>query len=157
MSTTMTRRSFVKAAAITAAKAMWCPGSSRVAAPTASTATVPAITAPTVTINANAEATLGSIGAGDVIFSPDFVYNSRTWFSPFNDDNGNGRLTQGPNARVNLSLSWETSDFALRAWVSNAMNARTYMYGINLRDSFGYDYLLPSAPRTYGVSARYRF
>lgn len=31
------------------------------------------------------------------------------------------------------------------------------MYGLNLRDAFGYDYMLHAPPRTYGITARYNF
>ena len=113
--------------------------------------------APSTMANLGAEIRLGEIGTGKVTFSPDLTYSSRIWFSPFNDLNGNGKLTQGANAKVNASLAWESDKLTLRLWANNILNRKTYMYGLNLRDSWGYDYLLPAAPATYGISARYNF
>lgn len=85
------------------------------------------------------------------------AYASRAWFSPYNDDNGNDNLQQDANTKVNLSLAYERGPWVARAWGRNILSEETYTYGLDLRSSFGYDFLVPSAPATYGVSLGYAF
>ena len=84
-------------------------------------------------------------------------YADEQWFSPFNDKNGNGQLRQGAYAKVDTSLSWRGDALTLRLWGNNLTDKEYYSYGLDLRDSFGFDFLIPAAPRTFGVSARYTF
>lgn len=113
--------------------------------------------APKLTINAGADWTFGKIGSGDLVFSPNVVYTSKQYFSPFNNEDGNFNLVGKENAKVNATIGWEGEQLSLRAWVSNLTNVKMFMYGLNLRGSFGYDYMLHSPPRTYGMTARYKF
>ncbi|MBB5685882.1 TonB-dependent receptor [Sphingobium boeckii] len=113
--------------------------------------------APKVTINAGADWTLAQLGSGEIIFSPNVVYTSKQFFSPFNDENGNFNLNAPGNFKVNATLGWEGQQLSIRAWATNLLNKKIFMYGLNLRDAFGYDYMLHSPPRTYGVTARYKF
>lgn len=113
--------------------------------------------APKVTLNVGADWTVSRLGSGDVIFSPNVVYTSRQFFSPFNNEDGNDALNAPSNARVNANLAWEGQQLSIRAWVTNLLNKKIFMYGLNLRDAFGYDYMLHAPPRQYGVTARYKF
>ncbi len=113
--------------------------------------------APKLTVNAGADWTFGKLGTGDLVFSPNVVYTSKQYFSPFNNEDGNFHLFGKENAKVNATIGWEGEQLALRAWVNNLTNVKMFMYGLNLRGSFGYDYMLHAPPRTYGVTARYKF
>jgi len=70
----------------------------------------------------------------------------------------NGELQQGANAKVNTSLSWTNEAVIVRGYVNNLFNRKTYGYGLDLRGAgFPYNFLVPAAPRTYGISVRYSF
>lgn len=113
--------------------------------------------APRFTANAGIDWTLGEIAAGSVKFSPSVSYTTRQWFSPFNDKAGNGYLQQSALTQVAANLSWERDNVSVRLWGTNLLNEEFYTYGLNLQESFGYDYLLPGPPRMYGIAARYNF
>lgn len=113
--------------------------------------------APKLTVNAGFDWTVGKLGNGDVVFSPNVIYTSKQYFSPFNKEDGNQFLVGKENAKVNVSLGWEGEQLGVRAWVNNLTNVKMFNYGLNLRGSFGYDYMLHAPPRTYGVSAKYKF
>ena len=113
--------------------------------------------APKITINAGADWTLGQLGSGSIIFSPNLIYTSKQYFSPFNDKAGNTNLHAPGNIRVNATLGWESEQLAIRLWTTNLFNKKMFMYGLNLRDAFGYDYMLHAPPRAYGITARYNF
>jgi iron complex outermembrane receptor protein len=113
--------------------------------------------APKVTINAGADWTIGSIGSGEVVFSPNVTYTSKQYFSPFNDEAGNFNLNAPSNVMVDATLGWESDQLSFRIWTTNLLNKKLFMYGLNLRDAFGYDYMLHAPPRSYGASVRYNF
>ncbi|WP_120250339.1 TonB-dependent receptor [Sphingobium sp. YG1] len=113
--------------------------------------------APKITINAGADWTLGQLGSGNIIFSPNLIYTSKQYFSPFNNEAGNINLHAPGNVRVNATLGWESEQLAIRLWTTNLFNKKMFMYGLNLRDAFGYDYMLHAPPRAYGITARYNF
>ncbi len=113
--------------------------------------------APKITINAGFDWTVGEVGAGKVVFSPNVTYTSKQFFSPFNNRAGNEFLNAPGHAMVDATLGWESEQLAVRLWTTNLLNKKIFMYGLNLRDAFGYDYLLHAPPRSYGISARYNF
>jgi hypothetical protein len=43
------------------------------------------------------------------------------------------------------------------AWVKNLTERQTFGNGLDLRASFGYYYLIPLAPRTFGLSVSRKF
>lgn len=104
------------------------------------------------------------VAGGTITFAPNMAYSSRQYFSPFNTINApgspqvNSELQQGANAKVNASLSWSNDALTVRAFANNLFDRKTYGYGLDLRGAgFPYNFLVPSAPRTYGVSLRYSF
>lgn len=113
--------------------------------------------APKVTINAGFDWTLGQLGAGSIVFSPNVTYTSKQYFSPFNDKAGNQNLNAPDIFLVDASVGWESDNLDLRLWTTNLTNKKYFMYGLNLRGSFGYDYMLHAPPRSYGVRAKYKF
>jgi len=120
--------------------------------------------APRWTAQAGVDWVLLRTGNGEVTFSPTDNYFSRQYFSPFNgiDAPGspqvNAELQQGAYTKVNASLSWTIDRITLRAWGNNIFNRKTHGYGLDLRGAgFPYNFLVPSVPRTYGISARVGF
>lgn len=113
--------------------------------------------APKVTVNAGFDWRVVPLGAGEIVFSPNLVYTSKQYFSPFNDKDGNQFLNTPAQALVDASLGWESDSITVRAWMTNVFNRKYFMYGLNLRSAFGYDYMLHAPPRTFGVTARYNF
>jgi len=100
---------------------------------------------------------------GDVTLAADVHYVSHQWFSPFNAINAtvaqdNAALSQGAYSKTNASLAWKRNGLTVRAWVDNMFQAKTLGYGLDLRGAgFPYNYLVPEAPRTFGVAVRQSF
>jgi iron complex outermembrane receptor protein len=101
---------------------------------------------------------------GALTFTPTVNYFSRQYFSPFNDRNApgtaqvNSELQQDAYVKVNASLAWSHDDVTVRAWVNNLFDEQTYAYGLDLRGAgFPFNFLVPSTPRTFGVSASVSF
>jgi iron complex outermembrane receptor protein len=105
-----------------------------------------------------------NIAGGELTLSPTANVVSRQYFSPFNsiDAAGTGQdnseLQQGGYSKVNASLNWTRDKILVRAWVDNLFDREVYSYGLDLRGAgFPYNFLVPSTPRTFGVSGRYSF
>ncbi|GGY97824.1 TonB-dependent receptor [Novosphingobium colocasiae] len=94
---------------------------------------------------------------GAINFTPSFVHSGKAYFTPYNTDNGNGNLRQDAYTKVNAQLSYDTDAYSLRFWVNNLFNKKTFADGLDLRASFGYDYLVAAPPRQYGVSFKVNF
>ena len=120
--------------------------------------------APHVTAQLGADIVLVDSGPDRVTLSPNVAYAGHQYFTPFNLTNAagtaqnNAELQQDANAKVNGQITWQHANLQLRAWIKNAFNARTYAYGLDLRGAgFPYNFLVQSAPRTFGASARVTF
>lgn len=120
--------------------------------------------APELTLQAGFDWNIAELGGGKVSFSPNLVYSSRQYFSPFNAVNAvgspqvNSELQQGANAKVNATLGWNSEAFGIRIFANNLFERKTYAYGLDLRGAgFPYNFLVPSAPRTYGIAVRAGF
>ncbi|MCW0198024.1 TonB-dependent receptor [Sphingopyxis sp.] len=120
--------------------------------------------APKLTAQLGFEWDMVDIAGGTLTFAPNMAYSSRQYFSPFNavDAPGtpqvNSELQQGANAKVNASLSWSNDALTVRLFANNLFDRKTYGYGLDLRGAgFPFNFLVPAAPRTYGVSLRYGF
>jgi iron complex outermembrane receptor protein len=104
------------------------------------------------------------IAGGELTLSPTANVVSRQFFSPFNGINAagtsqdNSELEQSGYSKVNASLSWTRDKILVRAWVDNLFDREVYSYGLDLRGAgFPYNFLVPSTPRTFGISGRYSF
>jgi iron complex outermembrane recepter protein len=113
--------------------------------------------APKVTINAGFDWKVTPLGSGEIVFSPNLVYTSKQYFSPFNNEGGNQNLNMPGQVLADASLGWEGEQLSVRLWMTNITNRKYFMYGLNMRDAFGYDYMLHAPPRTYGVTTRFKF
>lgn len=112
--------------------------------------------APKVTANLHADWRLARFGDTTVTLTPSIVYTSKVFYSPYNDLDGNGPLSQDANTKVNAQLAFETDKYTVKVWGKNLGNKQTFGDGLDLR-GFGYYYMIPLAPRTYGVSFGYKF
>ncbi|MBB3957207.1 TonB-dependent receptor [Novosphingobium sediminicola] len=120
--------------------------------------------APHVTAQVGADINLIDSGRDVLTLSPNLAYSGRQYFAPFNLANApgtgqmNSELQQNGYAKVNAQLLWKHGNYQLRAWVNNALNARVYAYGLDLRGAgFPYNFLVPATPRTFGLSGRVSF
>jgi iron complex outermembrane receptor protein len=120
--------------------------------------------APTWTGQLGFDWNIVDIAGGALTLSPTANVVSRQYFSPFNTINApgtgqdNSELQQGGYSKVNASLNWSKDKFLVRAWVDNLFDREVYSYGLDLRGAgFPFNFLVPSTPRTFGISARYSF
>ena len=112
--------------------------------------------APKVTANAHLDWRIARLGDGAITFTPSAVYTSKVYYSPYNDLAGNGPLSQDANTKINAQLAYETERHSVKVWGKNLGNKQTFGDGLDLR-AFGYYYMIPLAPRTYGISFGYKF
>jgi iron complex outermembrane receptor protein len=120
--------------------------------------------APTWTGQLGFDWNIVNIAGGELALSPTANFVSRQFFSPFNNVNAaasgqdNSELQQGGYSKVNASLNWTRDKILVRAWVDNLFDREVYSYGLDLRGAgFPYNFLVPSTPRTFGLSGRYSF
>jgi outer membrane receptor protein involved in Fe transport len=120
--------------------------------------------APRFTFQGGVDLSLFKNGNNGLTISPSVAYFSRQYFSPFNDVNAagtgqvNSELQQPAYAKVNITAAYAIDRFTIKAFASNLFNARTFVYGLDLRGAgFPYNFLVPSTPRTYGGSIRVAF
>ena len=113
--------------------------------------------APKTTAVVGFDWTVAHPAGGELSLDANLAYSSRQWFSPFNDKNGNGRLQQDGFARVNAGATWTHDRLSVRVAANNLFDKKYYVYGLDLRSSFGYDFLVPGAPRSISATVRYGF
>jgi outer membrane receptor protein involved in Fe transport len=99
-----------------------------------------------------------------LVLSPNVVYFSRQYFTPFNEINApgtrqqNAELQQRGYAKVNATLAWTIDRYTIKGFVNNAFNRKTYVYGLDLRGAgFPYPFLVPAEPRTFGGAVKVAF
>ncbi|WP_179043362.1 TonB-dependent receptor [Sphingobium lactosutens] len=121
--------------------------------------------APNFTFNGGFDWTVADFGTGRIKVSPNAAYIGRQWFSPFNggpssttDTIGNARQQQKGYWLIggNVGLTLDNGLY-VTAWAKNIANKKYYVYGLDLRSSFGMDYLALGAPRSYGLTVGMRF
>jgi len=120
--------------------------------------------APTWTGQFGFDWNIATVAGGALTLSPTANVVSRQYFSPFNSINAagtgqvNSELEQNGYSKVDASLSWSRDKILVRAWVDNLLDREVYSYGLDLRGAgFPYNFLVPSTPRTFGISGRYSF
>lgn len=120
--------------------------------------------APTWTGQLGFDWNMVNFGGGELSLSPTANVVSHQYFSPFNSINAagtgqeNSELEQGGYSKVNASLNWTRDHILVRAWVDNLFDREVYSYGLDLRGAgFPFNFLVPSTPRTFGISGRYSF
>jgi iron complex outermembrane receptor protein len=120
--------------------------------------------APKFTSNVSANWKFAEVGDFSLTAIANWTYASRQWFSPFNDVQSsptdattNVRLQQKAFSLVNGTITIASDKYSISLWGKNLFNTHYYTYGIDLREAFGYDYLALGTPRTYGISAGFKF
>lgn len=115
-----------------------------------------------------APATSGSLGiewliaesqAGSWSLNIHGQYMGEFWFDPFNDRQSSGPVgEENPSYwLIHSNLSYETEAMTASLWVRNLTDEHYYVFGINLEEAFGLDYLSRGAPRLFGVDVSWRF
>ncbi len=112
--------------------------------------------APQTTANLHLDWHFARAGGGTFTFSPTAIYASEVFFSPYNKLAGNGPLSQGANTKINAEVAYENGNYKASLWSKNLTNEQTFGDGLDLR-TFGFYYMIPLAPRTFGLSFGYKF
>ncbi len=89
----------------------------------------------------------------------DTVFVDDQWFSAYNDALDYGEIKSDAHWISNAMVTWESVDekLGVDVWMKNIGNDDSYIYGINARGGFGYDYHVVGLPRRFGVDLTYRF
>lgn len=101
---------------------------------------------------------------GKITANANISYNSQQWFSPFNsmasfagDIFDNRNQQQRAYALVNARLNYDSDTIFASLWAKNILNREYSVYGLDLRSTFGFDYLAFGSPRTFGATMGFRF
>jgi iron complex outermembrane recepter protein len=112
--------------------------------------------APKTTVNFHFDWHFAHVGDGVYTFTPSVIYASDVFFSPYNNLAGNGPLSQPANTKINAQVSYDTSKYSVTLWTKNLTNKETFGDGLDLR-TFGFYYMIPLPPRTYGLTFGMKF
>lgn len=120
--------------------------------------------APNVTANLGGDWIAYSQGHSEVRLSADATYIGDHFFSPFNegpsfvgDPIGNGNQQQDGYLKVDGRATWSYKNYDFSIWGRNLFKKEYFSYGLDLRNGFGFDYLVAGQARTYGVEAKVNF
>lgn len=107
--------------------------------------------APKWAFNAGGDYTF-DVGGGSVTLGGNVAFASRTFFQPDN------RLFQGSQAIVDAYLEYKfgESGLSLKAYGQNLTNRHFYTGAVEFGNAAG-DLGFPAAPRTYGMTLRYKY
>lgn len=108
--------------------------------------------APATTANIRIDYTT-PLNGGELLISPSLTYTDDVWFTPQNDQLNNQNVREDAYALIDLLVEWSKGDWTARLWGKNLAEKEYYNYGLNLQ-AFGFDYFVPGAPRTFGLSLR---
>ncbi len=103
------------------------------------------------------------IGDGTVTLHGDASYTGQFYFDTFKDydfaGGARGPLTQGEGkyALINGRVTYASDRFSVAAYVKNLTDKFYNVNGINVEGSYGSDYLVRAAPRTFGLELTYKF
>ena len=103
------------------------------------------------------------IGEGTLKLHGDASYTGRFYFDTFEKydfpGGARGPLTRGGGDYVLLNgrITYATDTYSLAVYGKNLTNKFYYVNGINVEGSYGSDYLIRAAPRTFGIEASVKF
>ena len=117
------------------------------------------ISAPKVSGNISVDYDLLILDAGYLSLNINANYQSKQWYSAYNEKASYEHIKQDAYALYNGRLSWHGSDgsYSVSLWGKNLSDEEYDGYAINLQAGFGYDYFQQGPPRTYGLEFSYRF
>ncbi len=86
-------------------------------------------------------------------------YQTRQWYSAYNDKPGYQAIQQAPYGLMNARIAYSDSKgrYTLALHAENLLDEDYDVYAINLANSFGYNSFLPGPPRRYGFDVSVRF
>ncbi|MGJ8687381.1 MAG: TonB-dependent receptor [Spongiibacteraceae bacterium] len=117
------------------------------------------ISAPQINLNISLDWDMLKNKYGELTANVNTNFQDDQWFSAYNNDAEYGENKQEAYWLTNARLSWFSADdsYDIGLWVKNATDEEYDVYSINIQASFGFDYYMAGAPRTYGLEANYRF
>lgn len=117
------------------------------------------ISAPDVNFNISLDWDVLVTEAGSLSLNLNGSYQSKQWFSAYNDKAEYEASKQDAYHLLNARMSWYSPDerYSVAAFVKNLEDIEYDYYAIDLQASFGYTYFLSGPPRSWGVEAGYRF
>ncbi|GAA4100170.1 TonB-dependent receptor [Zhongshania borealis] len=117
------------------------------------------ISAPQVSGNISVDYAVLRLNSGDLSLNINANYQSRQWYSAYNDDASYEHIKQDAYALVNTRLSWRSADdtYSISLWAKNLADQEYDGYAINLQAGFGFDYFQQGPPRSYGLELTYRY
>ena len=117
------------------------------------------ISAPQISGNISVDYDVLRLNSGDLSLNINANYQSRQWYSAYNDDASYEHIKQDAYALINTRLSWRSADdtYSVSLWAKNLTDKEYDGYAINLQAGFGFDYFQQGPPRTYGLEFTYRY
>lgn len=123
-----------------------------------------------VSANVGADWDVAEVGSGKLTLHGDASYTGRYYYDVFgaydyvgpqgssvNSGKGPLHLGGGDYWLLNGRLSYNTEHFSIAVYGKNLTNKLYYPNGINVEGSYGSDYLVRAAPRTFGVEVGAKF
>lgn len=121
--------------------------------------------APKLTWRTSFDWDFAEIGPGTFRLHGDANYQSKIFFLPNNED---VNVATGNDARgqvqkgywlADATLGFRTHDERLEVslWAKNLFDKEYFVYGLDFKTLFGYDFFIPGSPRTYGARVKVTF
>ncbi|MGK0443015.1 MAG: iron complex outermembrane receptor protein, partial [Pseudohongiellaceae bacterium] len=104
--------------------------------------------------NANVSANYRiNFSAGELNTFINYSYVDDQWFTAFNDSAGYEPIGESSYDLIDARMSFSPTNSPINValWGKNLTDTEYKLYGINLSESFGYNYTIRGAPRTYGI------
>ncbi|MBN8838675.1 MAG: TonB-dependent receptor [Sphingomonadales bacterium] len=109
--------------------------------------------APSLTLNGGLDAMVFDDGATKFSIHPDVSYVSSQYFEVFNEP----QLKQSGYAVLGGHIDFEHGPYSISLWAKNLANKFYFTSRIDLMGGFNFNYNHLGAPRTYGISAGFKF
>ncbi|MGI9212075.1 MAG: TonB-dependent receptor [Methylococcaceae bacterium] len=86
-------------------------------------------------------------------------YQTRQWYSAYNDTPGYQSIQQQPYGLMNARIAYNDSKgrYTLALHSENLLDENYDVYAVNLASGFGYNSFLPGPPRRYGFDVSVKF
>jgi iron complex outermembrane recepter protein len=105
------------------------------------------------------------ISAGSFRLHADANYQSKIFFLPNNEDvnaaTGNDArgLTQNSYWLFDTTLGFTSANEKIEVslWAKNLLDKEYFVYGLDFKTLFGYDFFVPGSPRSYGARVKVKF
>ena len=117
------------------------------------------ISAPKMSGNISLDYDVLNLDSGYLTANLNANYQSKQWYSAYNEKGSYENIKQDAYAVVNGRVSWRAADesYSVSLWGKNLADKEYDGYAINLQAGFGFDYFQQAPPRTYGVEVTYRW